>query len=88
MNACRRELAMDHVPSVCPKCQGDMAQGHALDNTYGGVLLSLWQLGPAKKSFWGGLKISSRAALLPIAAFRCQTCGYVEFYAREEFAPT
>jgi hypothetical protein len=48
----------------------------------------LWQLGPAKKSFWGGLKISSRAALLPMAAFRCQTCGYVEFYAREEFAPT
>ncbi len=78
---------MDQVPSACPKCQGEMNQGHVLDNTYGGVLISSWQEGPPKTSFWGGLKIPKRYALLPLAAYRCQTCGYLEFYAREEFAP-
>ena len=77
---------MDHVPSVCPKCQGEMEQGHALDHTHGGVLINRWAKGPPKKAFWGGLKIVSQAALLPLAAFRCQSCGYLEFYAREEFA--
>ncbi|MDB5344392.1 MAG: hypothetical protein JWP89_2769 [Schlesneria sp.] len=79
---------MDQVPSVCPKCQGEMIQGHALDCTYGGVLVSSWQEGPPKKAFWGGLKIPRRHSLLPLGAYRCQTCGYLEFYAREEFAPT
>jgi predicted nucleic-acid-binding Zn-ribbon protein len=26
-------------------------------------------------------------ATLPIAAFRCEQCGHVEFYARDEFKP-
>jgi hypothetical protein len=79
---------MDQVPSVCPKCQGEMVQGHVFDRvTSWYTLVSSWAQGSPKKSFWGGVKNSSREALLPLAAYRCQACGYVEFYAREEFAP-
>ncbi len=46
--------------------------------------VSSWATGAPKKSFWFGTKSSSRQ--IPIAVFRCADCGFLEFYARREFA--
>ena len=73
-------MAAEH----CPKCDGAMQQGFVVDNTYGGRAVSHWAPGPPQKSFWVGTKLPD--GTLPIAAFRCSACGYVEFFSREEFA--
>lgn len=78
---------MEPLKKMCPKCEGEMLQGHTLDATYGGVLVGRWVEGAPKKSFWGGLAMRNPYAFLPIAAFRCEGCGFLEFYAGAEFAP-
>jgi hypothetical protein len=71
----------------CPKCSGLMDQGFVLDNTHGGLLVSQWAKGPPlKESFWIGTKRPDTH--LPIGTFRCASCGYLEAYARQEFAAT
>lgn len=69
---------------VCSKCGGDMEQGFVVDNTYGARLVSQWAPGSPQKSFWTRTKLPQGA--LPLAAFRCSSCGYTEFYAGEQFA--
>ncbi len=32
------------------------------------------------------VKLQSNTERIPIATYRCQTCGFLESYAREEFA--
>jgi hypothetical protein len=44
-----------------------------------------WYVGPPKKSFWTGTE-AARSNAIPLGAFRCEKCGFLEFYAREEFA--
>ncbi|HJQ78435.1 MAG TPA: hypothetical protein VJ828_00700 [Lacipirellulaceae bacterium] len=68
----------------CPKCNGAMQQGFVVDNTYGGRAVSHWAQGPPQKSFWTGTKLPPEP--LPLAAFRCSSCGFTEFYAGEQFA--
>lgn len=68
----------------CPKCKGEMNQGFVLDLTYGAQGVSHWAEGIPEKSFWTGTKSPDRK--FPIGAFRCVGCGYLEFYARHEFA--
>src|SRR5262249_10050908 len=70
----------------CPKCSGLMEQGFVLDNTHGGNLVSHWARGAPLKSLLFGTKRPE--AQLPIGTFRCSSCGYLEAYAREEFAAT
>jgi len=70
----------------CPKCQGEMMRGFILDFTYGGMLIEKWHEGAPQGSFWRGTKAPDDEGI-PAAAFRCNTCGYLEFYARPEFAP-
>lgn len=75
------------VSPKCPKCSGVMEQGFVMDSTNAGVLVSHWAKGaPLKASFWMGTKRPE--AQLPIGTFRCSSCGYLEGYARQEFAPT
>ena len=77
------------VSAKCPKCSGLMEQGFVLDNTdrAGGSLVSQWAKGAPVTSFWFG--ITKRPdAQLPIGTFRCSSCGYLEAYARQEFAAT
>ncbi len=69
----------------CPKCNGAMEQGFILDMTHGGRLVSQWAAGTPRKSWWSGTKLPEED-LIPVAAFRCASCGYLECYAREEFA--
>ena len=76
---------MGGVPSECPKCQGQMEQGFILDMTYGSRLVSQWARGVPAKSFWTGTKLPDDK-LVPIGVFRCRSCGFLESYARDEFA--
>jgi hypothetical protein len=74
------------VSAKCPKCSGLMEQGFVLDNTQGGSIVSHWAKGAPVKSLWFGTKRSD--AQLPVGTFRCSSCGYLEAYARQEFAAT
>jgi hypothetical protein len=68
----------------CPKCRGEMEQGFVVDRTYGAQLVSQWAKGAPVKSFWTGTKLPDEE--LPIGTYRCSSCGYLEAYARDDFA--
>jgi hypothetical protein len=53
--------------------------------TYGGRVVSKWAAGAPIKSVWSGTKLPEEK-LIPVGAFRCASCGYLESYARDEFA--
>ena len=69
----------------CPKCQGRMVQGFVPDQTHGGTLVAKWYEGQPEKSFWTSTKRPETEGV-PIGAFRCQKCGFLEFYAHLKFA--
>lgn len=75
------------VGDHCPKCNGRMVQGYVLDNTHGAHDVSQWAEGEPVKSLWVGTKLPKQA-MLPIGAYRCEYCGFLEFYARHEFGAT
>ena len=76
---------MSATPHRCPKCTGKIEQGFVLDFTINTRLVSQWAAGVPEKSFWTGTKKSDEK-LIPIGAFRCMSCGFLESYARPEFA--
>ena len=76
---------MAHSSERCPKCGRGMEQGFVLDNSHGTRIVSQWVAGAPLKSFWLGTKVPNDK-LLPIGAYRCSSCGYLELYARQEFA--
>jgi len=63
-----------------------MVQGHVLDFTPTGLRVSNWNAGPPKKAGLAGIVDST--SQIPMSTFRCQSCGFLESYAREEFAAT
>jgi hypothetical protein len=69
----------------CPKCQGEMVQGFVPEMTAVQTAVSFWVEGPPKQSRFDVTK-GSKANALPIGTFRCAACGYLESYARPEFA--
>jgi hypothetical protein len=69
----------------CPKCSGEMMQGFVPDYSYAQILVGRWHEGQAEKSFWSKTKTPSTEGI-PIGAFRCQRCGFLEFYADPGFA--
>ncbi|MEX2169080.1 MAG: hypothetical protein WD851_07205 [Pirellulales bacterium] len=75
---------MYEIQRVCQKCNGPMTQGFIVDNTYGLRLVSQWAPGAPQKSFWTGTKLPH--GTLPLAAYRCSSCGFIEFYAHKDFA--
>ena len=77
---------MNTSASVCPKCGGEMCQGFILDLAHGAQrVVSQWVPGVPEKSFWMTTKLPDEG-LVPVAAFRCGGCGFLEHYARDEFA--
>jgi|RhiMetdeSRZDD1v2_1073273.scaffolds.fasta_scaffold45104_5 predicted nucleic-acid-binding Zn-ribbon protein len=74
---------MAGAPTHCPKCGGSIEQGFVADFTHGKSqsTQSEWVGGEPERSFWFGLKLKERT-VLPIVAYRCGSCGYLEFYAR------
>jgi uncharacterized protein DUF6487 len=77
-------MSTDQNP--CPKCGGPMAQGFIVDFHQGGSRrVSSWVEGAPQKSFWHGTTAPDLRGV-PIGTFRCETCGFLESYARPEFA--
>jgi hypothetical protein len=74
---------MSHKPNQCPKCDSQMEQGFVLDVIQ--RLVSQWAPGAPVKAFWTGTKLPA-GKLIPIGVFRCASCGFLESYARDEFA--
>jgi predicted nucleic-acid-binding Zn-ribbon protein len=70
----------------CPKCQNEMAQGFIPDAVVGGVVVGYWAEGQPMRAFFGGLKNAPNIGGIPIGAFRCVKCGYLEFYADQKYA--
>ena len=64
----------------CPKCEGRMEEGFAVDHGHGAYHVPKWQKGAPDKRWWG-LKVAKKQ-LLTIASFRCTRCGYLEQYAK------
>ena len=70
----------------CPKCNGGMVQGFIFDRADGGRRSVInWVEGAPEKSFWTVTSVPKQNCL-PVATFRCSVCGFLESYARPEFA--
>lgn len=70
----------------CPKCHGMMVQGFIFDREDGGLRRVIdWVEGPPEKAFWTITK-APKEKCIPIGTFRCLSCGFLESYARPEFA--
>jgi len=63
-----------------------MDQGFILDRSYHDIHAAVWVDGHPEKSFWSHTKAPGHAQI-PIAAFRCSNCGFLEFYALPEYKP-
>ncbi len=78
-------FCMTSEPKKCPKCSGNMLQGFLPDfYSHGALFVGSWMEGEPKKSFW--TRTQPREGGVPIGAFRCQNCGFLEFYADQKFA--
>ena len=65
----------------CPKCQKRMDPGHIPDLGHGMWVQGTWSFGlPVPRRFLGGIKYDKKAQI-PMIAYRCPKCGYVELYA-------
>jgi hypothetical protein len=69
----------------CPKCQGELVQGFIPDLAFAQAVVGHWYKGPPRTHYSGDMKVPALGGL-PIAAFRCSQCGYLELYADKEYA--
>lgn len=65
---------------VCPKCRQGMQLGFVADKTRGSVDVGRWYEGAPALTFLNGVKIDAVPSL-PVGAYRCAACGFLEFYA-------
>ena len=72
----------------CPKCNGVMVQGFIADFQGSKFCrVSNWVEGAPVKSTWLGMSFpASGEKYIPVGTFRCSVCGFLESYARPEFA--
>ena len=87
-----KESPMNQAEMTCPKCQGEMESGYLIDHSHVALLASLWARGKPKKHWWFSLQTNnaitrpSPSDQIPVGTYRCKTCGFLESYARKEFA--
>ena len=77
---------MSAEPTRCSKCNGEMVQGFIFE--YDGSMrwVSAWVEGaPGKSWLFGSVKVPKEKCV-PVGTFRCSACGFLEAYARPEFA--
>jgi Domain of unknown function (DUF6487) len=83
-NSTPEGLSME--PVRCPKCNGEMVQGFIFDRADGGGRRVInWVEGAPHKAFWTTTSVPAEKCV-PIGTFRCSMCGFLESYARPEFA--
>jgi len=79
---------MTEYQLVCPKCNQPMVQGFMQDRGDHNIpQVGEWVEGHPRKGFLGFIKVPKKKRI-PIGAFRCSSCGYLEFYAMDFFAAT
>jgi len=62
-----------------------MVRGFVVEHMQAGAsAVEAWVEGPPKVSVWTRLKLPLLGKL-PVATFRCESCGFLESYARKEF---
>jgi hypothetical protein len=66
---------------VCPHCKQRMQEGYLPDAATNVWRAPSWVEGKPEWSFWTGLKMRGKTPL-PVTAYRCPSCGYVEIYAK------
>ena len=76
---------MSAEPTRCPKCSGAMVQGFVFEIDGPLRKVNAWVEGPPEKSFWQNTKVPKENTV-PIGTYRCSACGFLESYARPEFA--
>jgi hypothetical protein len=77
---------MNAATGRCPKCAGEMVQGFIVDWAQGGARRVLnWVEGAPAKSFWHGTRAPAEKSMA-VGTFRCSQCGFLESFARPEFA--
>lgn len=68
----------------CPRCSGAMEIGLVVDRGhYSLPEVANWVEGMPERSLWSGLKTKGRESY-PVRSYRCEACGYLEFYAKAE----
>ena len=77
---------MSAGPTRCPKCGGGMVQGFLFESEGPKRVVSTWVEGAPEKSWLGSAKVPKEKCV-PVGTFRCSACGFLESYARPEFAP-
>jgi hypothetical protein len=88
----KKETSMSQAAMSCPKCQGEMVRGYTIDRSHQLVFLGQWAKGAPKKGWWffapfkNLVNLPESGQTISIGAFRCQSCGFLESNAREEFA--
>lgn len=83
---------MSQPAVMCPKCNSEMESGFLIDrSTYWVTYVGQWAKGDPQLPMWFGppdvIRQPKARDLIPIRTFRCKSCGFLESYAREEFAP-
>jgi predicted Zn-ribbon and HTH transcriptional regulator len=76
---------MSAVPARCPKCNGEMVQGFLFEIDGPTRKVSTWVEGEPEKSWFVSTKVPKEKCV-PVGTFRCSACGFLESYARPEFA--
>lgn len=84
---------MSQAELTCPKCGSAMVRGFVCDRSHMITFVSQWRMGTPTPNSWFesmftglGIKTPKSGETIPIGTFRCQTCGFLESYARDEFA--
>jgi hypothetical protein len=71
----------------CPKCTGEMVQGFIVGREGPNRVVSTWVDGSpqAVGTLFRQVK-APRDRCVPVGTFRCSACGFLESYARPDFA--
>ena len=71
----------------CLKCNGEMVQGFIFGREGPNRIVSTWVEGAPRKFGWLFQQVEVPAnKCVPVGVFRCSACGFLESYARPEFA--
>ena len=71
----------------CPKCNGEMVQGFTCGREGPNRVVSTWVEGTPETVGWLFQQVEVPPdKCVPVGVFRCSACGFLESYARPEFA--
>jgi predicted nucleic-acid-binding Zn-ribbon protein len=75
---------MQAETSQCPKCSGQMQRGFVMDRSFTSDRVLRWVEGEPAKGGATGLKTVGLKTNQINRTDKCDSCGYLEFYASNE----